>query len=75
MSWDNKGSYWEIDHVIPCASFDLRDPEQQKLCFNWKNYQPLRADKNRSKKDKRDHIMEMLHELKLKVYLSKICNL
>ena len=40
MSWDNYGD-WHIDHIRPCASFDLSDPEQQKECFNYKNLQPL----------------------------------
>jgi hypothetical protein len=42
MSWDNYGrGGWEVDHIRPCASFDLSDPEQQKQCFNYKNLQPL----------------------------------
>jgi hypothetical protein len=40
MSWSNHGE-WHIDHIIPCASFDLKDPIQQKTCFNWTNLQPL----------------------------------
>lgn len=36
MSWDNYGQ-WHIDHIRPCCSFDLSDPEQQKECFNYKN--------------------------------------
>jgi hypothetical protein len=70
MSWDNHGKWWHIDHVIPCASFDLSDPDQQKTCFNWRNLAPLRADKNISKSDKRDIFSEVLQELKVKVYLS-----
>jgi predicted nucleic acid-binding Zn ribbon protein len=53
MSWDNwsfKG--WHIDHIKPCASFDLRDPEQQKECFNYKNLQPLWWWENLSKSNK-----------------------
>ena len=50
MTWDNYGSYgWHIDHIIPCASFDLTDPEQQKKCFNYKNLQPLWWHDNLSK--------------------------
>lgn len=41
MSWDNHGKIWDIDHIIPCASFDLSDPEQQRKCFHYTNLQPL----------------------------------
>lgn len=45
MSWDNYGR-WHIDHVTPCASFDLTDPEQQRKCFHYSNLQPLWAIDN-----------------------------
>lgn len=48
MSWDNYPD-WHIDHITPCASFDLTDPVQQRLCFNYKNLQPLWAKDNLSK--------------------------
>lgn len=41
MSWKNHGKIWEIDHIKPCASFDLTDIEQQKECFHYTNLQPL----------------------------------
>ena len=53
MTWDNHGfKGWHIDHIIPCASFDLTDPEQQKKCFNYKNLQPLWWQENLSKGSK-----------------------
>ena len=45
MSWGNYGE-WHIDHIRPCASFDLTDPEQQKECFHFSNLQPLWAVEN-----------------------------
>jgi hypothetical protein len=49
MAWDNHGTHWHIDHIIPCAAFDLTDPQQQRQCFNWSNLQPLEAKANQSK--------------------------
>lgn len=45
MTWENYGE-WHVDHRRPCASFDLRDPEQQRACFHWSNLQPLWAKEN-----------------------------
>ena len=55
MSWDNYGYYgWHIDHKRPCSSFNLVDPEQQKICFHWTNMQPLWAKENLKKGDQWD---------------------
>ena len=48
MTWDNKGD-WHVDHIKPCASFDLTDPEEQKKCFHYTNLQPLWALDNMRK--------------------------
>jgi hypothetical protein len=48
MTWENYGKEWEIDHIRPCAKFDLADPEQQKACFNFSNQRPLKVFTNRS---------------------------
>jgi hypothetical protein len=49
MTWENYGSIWHIDHIRPCASFDLSDPEQQKVCFRWDNLEPLFVAENLKK--------------------------
>ncbi len=52
MNWKNHGKIWEIDHIKPCASFDLTDSTQQKECFHYLNTQPLYSSDNRSKGSK-----------------------
>lgn len=49
MTWNNLGvgqGRWNIDHIIPCASFDLTQPEQQRRCFHYTNLRPMWAIAN-----------------------------
>lgn len=50
MSWENHGA-WHIDHVRPCASFDLTKEADQLACFHYTNLQPLWAADNLKKSD------------------------
>lgn len=53
MTWDNYGvKGWHIDHIIPCASFDFTNIEDQKKCFHYSNLQPLWWLENIMKSDK-----------------------
>lgn len=48
MTWNNRG-LWHVDHIKPCASFDLADPAQQRACFHYSNLRPLWALDNLKK--------------------------
>ncbi len=49
MQWSNYGSTWEVDHIVPCNSFDLSNPDEQRRCFHWSNLRPLAVSENRRK--------------------------
>lgn len=51
MNWENYGK-WHIDHIKPCASFDLSLESEQKICFHFTNLQPLWAKDNIRKSNK-----------------------
>jgi hypothetical protein len=48
MNWENRNK-WHIDHIKPCANFDLTDTKQQLECFHYTNLQPLWAVENMKK--------------------------
>jgi len=50
MSWDNYGTYWEIDHIKELYKFDLSQYTQQMEAFNFTNTQPLLIEENRRKR-------------------------
>jgi hypothetical protein len=49
MSWDNHGTCWQVDHIIPCAAFDHTRKRNIKKCWHWTNLQPLYAEENHAK--------------------------
>jgi hypothetical protein len=51
MTWENHGSYWEIDHKIPLAKVDLQDSTQLAMVCHYTNLQPLTKEENRKKRD------------------------
>ena len=54
MNWQNYGSYWHLDHIIPLSSltFDSEEHENFKLIWSLGNLQPLFGPENRSKHNK-----------------------
>jgi hypothetical protein len=54
MTWENYGPVWHVDHIKPCAKFDLANPSEQKKCFHYSNLQPLFGAENIKKGAKYD---------------------
>jgi len=50
MAWGQHGR-WQVDHVIPCAAFDLTKKKHQRYAFHWSNTQPLWTEANLKKSD------------------------
>lgn len=49
MNWNNYGygiECWHLDHIKPCAAFDLSTKAGQLACFNYTNLQPLWHQEN-----------------------------
>ena len=69
MNWENYGSFWSIDHIIPVSKFDLTDEKQKLQCWNWTNLMPVTTAYNSSKKQNIDlnqitNILEKLEKFK-----------
>jgi len=52
MTWENYGSFWHIDHIIPISFFYLNNIDEQKMAFNFKNTRPLSKKENLCKNNK-----------------------
>lgn len=50
MTWENR-ALWHIDHILPCAKFDMTDPAAQRMCFHWTNLRPLWSKDNVKRQD------------------------
>ena len=51
MSWDNYGTYWQLDHVIPQAAliYDSLTHPNFKKCWSLDNLRPLERKENQRK--------------------------
>lgn len=49
FNWDNYGTIWQIDHIIPITLFQLNISEHQIVAFNYLNTRPLSKFDNLSR--------------------------
>lgn len=54
MNWDNYGSYWHVDHIIPQSflPYTSMEDENFKKCWSLDNLQPLEAIANIKKSNR-----------------------
>jgi hypothetical protein len=72
MSWKNRGTYWHIDHIKPCSSFDLTNQEEIYKCYNWRNLRPLEKTENIIKSNFIDNDIILTFEAKSNNFLKNI---
>lgn len=65
MNWNNFGSYWHIDHILPISKFNFTIEKNRYICSHWTNLQPLEASINQSK----------LNNFQLHYYFNNIVNI
>lgn len=52
MSWENYGTLWSVDHILPLSAFDLTDRGQFLKASHYTNLQPLTIEENSAKRDR-----------------------
>lgn len=52
MTWENYGSYWDCDHIIPIAKHNITNQREALKANHWTNLQPLTKSENQRKGDK-----------------------
>jgi hypothetical protein len=60
MSWENYGSHWHVDHIVPRSLFSFDSAGHNtdfKACWSLSNLRPLWATENRKKNGKRLHLL------------------
>jgi hypothetical protein len=46
MHWNNYGTFWHIDHIVPLSHFDPYNEDHKRLANHWTNLRPLEAMAN-----------------------------
>jgi hypothetical protein len=73
-TWENMGTYWDIDHVIPIKLLDMTNEEHVCVCFSWMNLLPLEKKANVRKHHHLMPLMVVCQEMKLRQFAKKYSN-
>lgn len=61
MTWENYGSVWVVDHIVPFRMFDMFNQEDLKICWNYRNLMPLSDADNLKKQGNSFFSFELLY--------------
>lgn len=64
MTWNNYGSEWVIDHIVPFRFFDVKNEEDLKVCWHYKNLMPLFKRDNLNKESNVFFAFILLNKIK-----------
>ncbi len=56
LNWENFGSKWQFDHIVPVAYFDFSNPDDLSLCWNFINIRVEKLEIDRSRGNRIDVI-------------------
>jgi hypothetical protein len=56
LNWENFGSKWQFDHIVPVAYFDFSVKEELKLCWNFINIRLEKIELNKVRGNRVDVI-------------------
>lgn len=62
MTWDNQGSRWHIDHIVPITKFDLSKEDEAKKANHFTNLRPLLWHENVNKSNKENWCLDEYKE-------------
>lgn len=64
MNWNNYGTKWVIDHIVPIRLFDVYSEQDLKLCWHYKNLMPLLVEDNLAKEGNVFYAFVLLGKIK-----------
>lgn len=70
MNWENYGTYWDIDHIVPQCLFDFTDIDQVRICWSEENIRPTIKEENARKSNTID--INLIEEYGLFHILEKV---
>ena len=54
LNWENFGSAWQFDHIVPVTYFDFSIEEELVLCWNFSNIRVEKIDLNKNRGNRID---------------------